>query len=306
MPPSNIKSLIKIPLSACLLGGALLGFRVWMSPALPALPSRLPAPVALEGVPKRPVKIITLNLYNRPWQRASRLQAALELLRESDADVIALQEVSTGWLLPGDPLDFFARGLAMPHVRSAWHEQNGGVFRTGLAILSRYPILASKYREFERHDFWDAKGALLARIATPSGEIQVINLHMASTSNEDIRQSEWKELERWVNELQSQGHTKIAVLGDFNTEPSHPAMATFRSGTRASSAYDDRADLQGLTTWSPSYFRSCATSSLKGAAMLDYIFALPPLKLTGARVIEKPNLELPRPSDHCAVYVEIR
>lgn len=273
----------------------LAGYRWWAAPGSP--------PPAEPRVPRSggTLKIVSLNLYNRPWQRASRLRSALAELREIDADVVALQEVASGWILPGDPAEYLAQGLGMPHVARAWHERNLGVFRTGLAILSRFPLRDPEYREFARHGFWDAKGALWARIATPQGELRLINLHMASTSDEAVRLSEWDELAHWATALR--GATPVAITGDFNTAPGHPALRAFREATGARSAYDGRPDLLALTTWSPSYFQSCARGHRPGAELLDHAFALPPLAFASGAIID--SQRSPRPSDHCAIAAEL-
>lgn len=255
------------------------------------------------------LRLTTFNLYNRPYERAQRLENAIEILRKQDADVICLQEVAMGWILRGgDPSERIARELGYPHRVRFWHEENLGIFRTGLAILSKHPIEEPIYREFARHGFWDAKGYLLAHIALPGGKrLPIVNLHLASTRDDTIRQAEWTELEEVVKPLQSKG--PVLVTGDFNTQPSHTALRGFVERTRARSLYDGWKNIDRMRTWTPDYRDSCGQSRDPAAELIDFVFALPAntgesIAFTGGRIVlsGKP----PHASDHCPVSAELQ
>jgi endonuclease/exonuclease/phosphatase family metal-dependent hydrolase len=252
------------------------------------------------------LRAVSFNIYNRPWERAQRLQTALETLKELDPDIIALQEVATGWILPGDPAALFAKHLKMHLVRD-WHEENLGVFKTGIAVLSRYPILSSEYHEFARHDVWDAKGYMSVRIAVPGGTLQMINLHMASTRNEATRRSEWQELASYARTLQHQG--PVLIAGDFNTEPTDPALLDFVRETGVTSLYEGHGDLASMRSWTPDYRDSCGQASDPASALLDYFFVLPGTASGGQQIsfrnghVVIPSRK-PHPSDHCPIVAE--
>jgi endonuclease/exonuclease/phosphatase family metal-dependent hydrolase len=249
-------------------------------------------------------KLVSFNLYNRPWERSARLESAGLTLRDLDADVVALQEVATGWILPGDPVKIFSERLKMSAVH-AWHERNLGIFKTGLAVLSRFPIISSEYHEFARHDFWDAKGYMSVKLALPDGRfLQLINLHMASTKHEDVRQSEWEELAAFAKGLAAQG--PVLITGDFNTEPSDPSFKSFVASTGVKGLYDGRDDVEKLRSWTPDYRDSCLAMS-KDSALLDHVFILSnhaPAPRFGTGRIVLPQ-HLPHPSDHCPVFTEV-
>jgi endonuclease/exonuclease/phosphatase family metal-dependent hydrolase len=264
------------------------------------------------------IKAVTFNLYNRPWQRQARLANAATTLRAIDADIVLLQEVAQGWILPGgDPARQLAEALRMRYVRH-WHEKNLGIFSTGLAILSRFPILSAEYRKFERHSFLDPKGYLLVMLELPGGlKLQLINLHMASTSDDSIRESEWAELSGFVETIRERG--PVLIGGDFNTASEHPALKAFVGRHKARSLYELESfkDLSRWRTWTPSYREAIDEGAFgPGSQLIDYFFAVPgktsgtapaggsdPLQFTGGRIV-LPSL-VPRPSDHLPVTAEI-
>ena len=259
------------------------------------------------------LKIVSFNLYNRPWERKARLETASQLLAGLDADIIALQEVATGWILPGDPVQVFTDRLKLHSVR-AWHEENLGVFRTGIAVLSKFPILSSEYHEFARHDFWDAKGFLSVRIATPHGTLQFITLHIASTTHEEVRLSEWQELAAFAGRLTAEG--PVVIAGDFNTPPENPALAGFVHATGAAQIYTGWPKQAELRSWTPDYRDACADAAHPEAQLLDYLFILPAsptqekkpgiprLSFEGGNIVR--STFKPNPSDHCPIEARIR
>jgi endonuclease/exonuclease/phosphatase family metal-dependent hydrolase len=254
------------------------------------------------------IKAVTFNIYNRPWERAARLDNLTDALRRLDADVVCLEEVSTGWILPGDPAARLSQDLHMELSRY-WHEENLGVFRTGIAVLSKFPILSSEYHEFARHDFWDAKGYMLVRLRLPDGKtLQLICLHMASTSNAEVRSSEWRELAGFAQGLRAQG--PVLIGGDFNTEPTDPALREFVVRTGVSSLYDGWKGIERMRTWTPDYRDSCERGTDPASQLIDYFFALPGsgtasggLRFTGGRIVSPGRP--PHPSDHCAVEADV-
>jgi endonuclease/exonuclease/phosphatase family metal-dependent hydrolase len=247
------------------------------------------------------LRVVTFNVYNRPWERKGRLRTQLAVLRDLDADVIALQEVATGALLSGEPAGFLAEELDLGAVR-AWHEQNLGLFRTGLALLARYPVEEARYHEFAEHPFWDAKGYLSASVRTPLGPLTVVDVHLASTGDARIRQSELAELERGVRALSAQG--PVLLLGDFNSEPGDPDLKHFIEAVGADSLYAHLPAAEILPTWNDSLDRDCSSA---GGQTLDHVLAVPGarggLHIRGGRIVVSPLR--PRPSDHCPVVAEV-
>ncbi|MGK5089604.1 endonuclease/exonuclease/phosphatase family protein [Bdellovibrionota bacterium FG-2] len=267
------------------------GFALGLLGAIPlAFADTAPQPHTLHAV--------TFNLYNRPYERAARMENALQLLREAKADIIALQEIAKGWFLPGDPFEILTQGLQMFSVRY-WHEENLGIFTTGLGLLSRFPIDSSEYHDFEDHQFWDTKGYLTSQIAAPWGKVRIYNLHMASTQNERIKSSEFNELASFI-EKTSQGEPAL-ILGDFNQEAQTPVFQKFINRLKTHTLYET---IKPTHTWNADYEKDCNGSD---GELIDHILAYQggtqKIKFLSGKVV-KP-MQLPHASDHCAVSAEL-
>ena len=251
-------------------------------------------------------RAVTFNLYNRPFERQARLEAARTLLRDLNADIVALQEVSTGWILPGDPIQILNRSLEMS-VSRFWHETNLSVFQTGIAILSQYEILESNYNEFNAYPFWDAKGFVFAKIQTPKGVIGVVNLHMSSTTNteiEAIKDSQFRQISAFLSPFVKE--MPVLVLGDFNEDVTTERFQKFLKDFNGEHLFQHLPPEKSHNTWSPSYNNLCSSSA--GGERVDYLVSLPAksgaqLKFLGGEIVVPKKH--PHPSDHCPVYADI-
>lgn len=250
------------------------------------------------------LRIVSFNLYNRPWQRGDRLLAAAETLQALQADVVALQEVAQGLWLPGNPMEIIGSAIGLPHQVRYWHERNLGIFRTGLALLSRYPIEESEYHEFERHRWLDPKGFLFARVMHPAGEIGIINLHIASTRDAEIKTSEFGQLAAFIEGLPRE--LPLVVLGDFNEESDTALSREFFKRVEARHLYERYPALTSLKTWSPDYEKGCNQPG-KGER-LDSILTLgrgsgKQWRWQDGKVVI--STSQPHPSDHCPVMADL-
>jgi endonuclease/exonuclease/phosphatase family metal-dependent hydrolase len=257
---------------------------------------------AREGAGPDRVRVLTFNIYNHPWERSGRLVETARLIREERPDIVCLQEVARGLLLPGDPALELAQALQM-HVVRFWHEENWGLFRTGIAVLSRYPIEAPEYHDFAAHGFWNYKGYLRARILLPGGRsLQLVTLHMASTTDAQMRRDELTELKGFVEPMKAQG--PVLIVGDFNTERTDPVLREFVARTGVRSLYDGWKDIDQWRSWTPDYRDSCAHSGDKEAQLIDHLFVLGAgMRFDGGRIID--SARKPHPSDHCPVVADV-
>ena len=248
------------------------------------------------------VRAATFNIYNRLWDRRARMPVTLQVLKNIRPDILGLQEVSSGLIAPGNPAEFFANHLKM-HAKIFWHQRNLGLVKTGVAILSRWPILETEYHDFKDHQFLDVKGFMLAKINAPSGILNVINVHLASTENATIKASEFRQLGDFVKGLGSQYPTLI--LGDFNEDISRPVFQEFIKETKSDPLYKHLRAEAFHNTWSPSLLDACSHSP---GERIDYLFivqkeSLQPLSFQGGQIVVPETT--PHPSDHCAVYADL-
>jgi endonuclease/exonuclease/phosphatase family metal-dependent hydrolase len=251
------------------------------------------------GAARESLRVVTFNLFHERVDRAARLQTQLALLKNIDADVVALQEVATGLWLQGDPFELFASALELEGVRF-WHQQNLGVFRTGLGLMAKDPIREPHYQEFTDHRFLDPKGFMSASVQTAKGPLLVVNVHMASTDDRAIKESEFHQLERYVGGLAARG--PVLVMGDFNTVPEDGTFAQFLAVLGADTVYRHLSRVH--PTWNEWDVGDC---SKEGGEAIDHILLVPgpgsSLRFRGAAIVVPRSS--PPPSDHCPVMAEI-
>lgn len=170
------------------------------------------------------IKVLTFNAAGIPLvhpRLGKRLHGAGKAIADGGFDIAGLQEL---WRDKDSAALAAASGL--PHA-ARFHRRVA--FRTGLTILSRWPILASEERAFStvrpslRHLFQGetvpSKGFLFARVATPWGELDVYDAHTLADYRETkyrlLRLTELFELAEGVREL-SKDHPFV-ILGDLNS-----------------------------------------------------------------------------------------
>ncbi len=180
---------------------------------------------SLAGAAEPPrIRALTFNAAGIPLvhpRLAKRMLEAGRAIGAGGYDVVGLQEL---WR-DGDSAAL-AGAAGLPHA-ARFHRTIA--FRSGLTILSRWPILLKEERPFStvrpslRHPFQGEavprKGFLLARVATPWGELDVYAAHTLAdypeTSYRLLRLAELFELAEGVREL-SAGRPFV-ILGDLNS-----------------------------------------------------------------------------------------
>lgn len=144
------------------------------------------------------------------------MEAFAKVIEESNADIIALQEVSRGWYIDGsvDMLTWLSQRLNMPYISGP---VGNPLF--GNAILSRYPILEYKTEVLPQGDFPLKRGFIWANIDLGNKEelfMIATHLHHIDEDNH-IRKPQ---IEAIVNYWG--GSDKTVILGDMNAKPHYP------------------------------------------------------------------------------------
>ncbi len=228
-----------------------------------------------------PVRVMTYNLHNGfNTDGQLDLEELADVIEDEDADIIALQEVSRGWVINGsaDMLLWLSNRLDMPYVYgpSMGHSW-------GNAILSRFPVT-----EWGKMDLPPRDLPLLRQFTWAdfdvgeNQELRVIATHFHHPEDggaERLLQAE-EVLSFW------NAHPQTIVLADLNAEPDWPEMLGFwRAGfsdalenveSRATfPSYEpvERIDYvlasSGLTLSDPSIPRSTASDHLPVVATVD-------------------------------------
>lgn len=169
------------------------------------------------------IRVLTFNAAGIPLVHpgvSRRMKAAGEAIAAGGYDVVGLQEL---WLDGDSARLASASGLA--------HTARFGrriALRSGLTILSRWPILMKEERAFSavrpslRHPFkgetLPGKGFLFARLATPWGELDAYAAHNVADYRDVqyhlIRLTELFELSEGV--LERSSGRPFVILGDLN------------------------------------------------------------------------------------------
>jgi endonuclease/exonuclease/phosphatase family metal-dependent hydrolase len=256
----------------------------------PAAAALLLVPLALApmGAPPAqggdgwPVRIMSYNLHQGYAASGMQdLEALARTIEASGAEIVALQEVSRGWLINGstEMLTWLARRLRM---HAAWGPAADAAF--GNAILSRRPIVNAGRIEVPRVGRPMRRGAVWAAVDLGGGEaLIVIATHLHHV-----------EAHGHVRELQALAvanlwheRPRTVVLGDFNATPDAPEIALLRAaGLR---------DAFVLAGEGPGY----TFSSVQPERRIDYVFVSPDLSARDFQVLPTTA------SDHLGIAVTV-
>lgn len=208
------------------------------------------------------IKILTYNIHHgRGIDRKLDLNRIAEVIKESDADLIGLNEVDrcfsrrSGYI---DQLSWLSEKLNMHHAFGAavtLRSKNGIFLRQyGNALLSRYPILLQT-----NHPLLFFKGIFEGR-ALLEAEVQIqgqlLNMYVTHLSLSPLRQN--KQIEYMLKKLK-ETELPVIVCGDFNMRPG------MKQWKKITNILTDVCHSQ--------YDAPCPTfPSLRPKIQLDYIF----------------------------------
>lgn len=169
------------------------------------------------------LKVLSFNIAGIPYVHPGLDERVEKIGPQLGAyDVVAVQEA---WL------DKDARRLSeLSGLPESARYQRELAIGTGLAILSRWPIVEKKQLSFTCRPSaarfyqgeWPAnKGALMARIQTPKGRLDVYNTHLiagyADSPYRTLRLAQVFELAEFIRE--NSRDTPFILLGDLNSGP---------------------------------------------------------------------------------------
>ena len=239
------------------------------------------APTAVSGN-GFPVRLMTYNLHN--GFNAEGYLAMDDIAKEVekwDPDIVALQEVSRGWVINGrlDMLSWLSQRLDMPYVFGPTADP-----LWGNAILSRYPIVEHAHYDLPPRDLPVLRGFSVAVVDLGNGDrIQVIAAHFHHVEGDtDIRVLQSQQVVDFWG-----GDSSTVLLGDLNADPDAPEMAMLRQA----GLVDVVASIEPppVFTW----------PSASPERRIDYIWVSSDLTVNDIRV------PMSRASDHLPVVAEI-
>ena len=217
--------------------------------------------------------------------RRTRPERISEVLKDLDADIIALQEVIGPG--PGGPghAEGFGAALGMGWVMAPARELRRHHF--GNVVLSRLPI-----RDHTQHDLsWkssEPRNSQRVEIELGPGCVQIFNVHLGTALLE--RRYQASRLATWVHERRPSG-PKI-VLGDFNE--------WLRSGP-ATNILEERLKSMDLTPYLP---KRRSYPGIFPLVHLDHIYHLGAVEIRRAELIRTRKAKIA--SDHLPLIADIR
>jgi endonuclease/exonuclease/phosphatase (EEP) superfamily protein YafD len=202
----------------------------WLPGAMPA--SRASANAAPGACGRDDLRVVTANL----WFANTDHAALLAWLTQSNADVIALQEVTAAWAAA---LDVTAQ--AYPYRKVLAREDPYGI-----AVLSRWPLERAEAVDFAE----DGLPSLVATVDINGRKVQVIALHTHWPVVPGLQAARDQVLDRAAALAHAQPESTI-LLGDLNLTPYAPAFARLlaQSGLR-----DAFADATWRPTWQAAFW----------------------------------------------------
>ncbi len=228
----------------------------------------------------REVRVLTYNLhtgFDTDGQLA--IEALAQQIEASGAEVVALQEVSRGYLPSGslDMLSWLSQRLEMPYVFAPTADP-----QWGLTLLSRYPIVDAEVHPLPPDDLLLLRGYIRATIDIGGGEVTIIvtHLHHRAVDGEIREQQVAALISAWEAE------PGTVILGDLNATPETPEMLLL-----ADAGLLNASGLSGLPAFT--------SPSSRPARQIDHIWYSPDLAGSDFRVY------LSTASDHFPVAVTL-
>jgi len=239
---------------------------------------RTPTAAPGEGFP---ITVMTYNLNNgfNPTGQLD-IDEIAEVIETDKPDIVALQEVSRGWIVNGglDMLAWLSYRLQMPYV----FEPTADPF-WGNAILSRYPIVAYSTENLTSSESLIQRGFIVALIdLSQYQQMKVITTQFDTLEgNTDIRQLQsQKIIDFWG------GLDNTLILGDFSAEPQSSEISKLYRAP-----LNDAALSRGQPNTFPSYLPR---------ERIDYIWTSTDLRVSDVGVLSSTA------SDHLPVVAVIK
>lgn len=227
------------------------------------------------------VRLMTYNIHQGlDVQSRPDVEGIIRTIEAQSPDIVGLQEVNRGWTISGasDIISYIEERMPQYHV--VYGPMVGDLW--GSAILSRYPILESGSRRYERGLFY-TMGFTWAVIRLPDCDALVLNTHL-STGREldDERTSQMDQLLAHWN-----GRPCSVIMGDVNAEPTSKPIRDMKAA--------------GFTDWLGVFTapRESTWPADRPTESIDYIATTADLRGVAARSV--PSLA----SDHRPVVVDL-
>ncbi|CAN5405858.1 endonuclease/exonuclease/phosphatase family protein [soil metagenome] len=178
------------------------------------------------GSEEAPLRVLVYNIHaGKDAAGVHNLARVAELVRESRADLVLLQEVDRGTERSGreDQLGELSRLTGLVGAFGRTLDYQGGEY--GIAVLARWPILADRLHRLpvepaqERAGgSYEPRGVLHVMIASPRGTVHLLNTHLDPSGEDFYRMQEVAAVRALADSLRHRGEF-VLVGGDINATP---------------------------------------------------------------------------------------
>jgi endonuclease/exonuclease/phosphatase family metal-dependent hydrolase len=242
------------------------------------------------------VRVLVYNIHaGKDAAGVDNLERVAAIVRETNADIVLLQEVDRGTERSGrtDQPTVLARLAAMHVAFGSALDYQGGKY--GIAILSRWPIVAETLIHLpvdppqqRSGGSYEPRGALRVSIRRNSGPLVVINTHLDASREDVWRRQEIRTILAIADTAMHAFAGPVLVGGDFNSTPDSEVQRILRTfGLRDSWLECGRGDGYSYP----------ADSSIK---RIDYLYQTRGSRCLDARVLAT------QASDHRPVLFTLR
>jgi len=243
-------------------------------------------------------------------EATQNLNDIIRVLKEADADIIALQEVDfqSARTFKTNQMDAIARALNMPYVAyvTTWNlkylpfpywppSRHFGSILSGQCILSRYPLIEQSVQVFSKpveNSFWYNwfyLDRVMQKVTVQLGDrvAKVWNVHL-----EAFQQPTKLEQAKFIGErvLTDPSPLKFA-LGDFNSKSFSINDPQYHHDTEALKLFQSESDLKNAETGTAFY----TIPSWEPKDKIDHIFYSPTIHLQSVEALSS------QASDHLSV-----
>ncbi|XP_053662932.1 putative neutral sphingomyelinase [Anopheles marshallii] len=270
------------------------------------------------------LSILTLNIWGIPYvskDREVRVKAIGDVLASGNYDIVSLQEV---W----SDSDYQYLRQRVENVLPFCHYFYSGVVGSGLAILSRYPIVSAFFHAWsvngyihriQHGDWFGGKGVGMAKIAVNDQLVHVYVAHLHAEYNRQCddymahRVIQAHDTAQFIESTRGQSVLQV-LAGDLNTEPGDLAYRVLVTSSKLKDSYDRKAIGSAVGTnecHTNSYTDPTAAKQQPNGKRIDYVMYRIGDNYEG-RLLEH-RLPLPERvpgqtcsySDHEAVYAKL-
>ncbi len=263
------------------------------------------------------LRVLTLNIWNRqgPWERRlARIRSGIVALAP---DVIGLQEVidANGRSQADEIREGLPDGIGLHAAFGVAHDLGAGV-RFGNAVLSRWPIAASRVFPLPTGASDEHRSLLLAEIQSPRGALPFFVTHLNWRLHHGaVREQQVVVVSEIIKREAPIKGLPPVLVGDFNAEPDATEIR-FLKGLHAIGGVSTYfADCFGIVGEGPgvtfdSRSNPFAASTHEPLRRIDYVFVRGPDgqargKPLSARVVLTDVEDGVAASDHYGVLAEV-